>query len=983
MSDDAKATTGHATQDAKKFPVNLPKTDFPMKGNLSQLEPRMLAWWEEHQTYPRLLKQLEGKQPFLFNDGPPYANGHMHMGHALNKVLKDFVVKYHCMTGRPVDFIPGWDTHGLPIEQAVEKRLKDKKIDKRTMDREAFLDACRDYATEFVAIQTAEQQRLGLFARYDQPYLTLNPSYEAQVIRELAGFAKRGMLYRKKKPVYWDPWDQTALAEAEVEYAMLKVPSAFVGFPLDAASQQKLAAQVPAVAGRKVELLIWTTTPWTLPANLAVSVHPAFEYVLYALGERTVLVAKELLPKVLAELGEGELAVKDVALPGGPVQAAALADPTRVLGYVSGADLEHLTYVHPLLQDETRRPVILGDHVTLEAGTGLVHTAPGHGPDDYLVGLKYGLEPYSPVNARGAYEALPELEALGLAGLNVWAANPKVMELLAERGALFGDKDAVLETSYPHGWRSHKPLLFRATHQWFIPLDQEGTELRRAGLEEIEKVQWVPSWGKHRIVGMLEKRPDWCISRQRTWGVPIPVALCETEGCNGAHVSEDLMLKVADAVEKHGIAVWYSTPVTEFLPSPDFACPDCGQQAWRRETDILDVWFDSACSFAGVMEKRFGPGKVDLYLEGSDQHRGWFHSSLLVSTATRGRAPYKTVLTHGFVVDGAGEKMSKSKGNVVAPEKVINQYGAEVVRLWVAATDYRNDVRLGDVILKGLSEGYRKIRNTLRYALSNLYDFDPATDAVPVDALQPLDRWARAELASLVERTRAAYEAYEFHLVYAAVVDFCSGELSALYFDILKDRLYTSKTDGPLRRSAQTVLHEIADTLLRLLAPVMSFTAEEAWQHVPGKRAESVFFAGMPEVDATAKDAALVERYGKLFAVRSALQQQLLEPARREKRIGSSLEARVVLAADGAWKELLQAHVDELPALFIVSQVELVDAAPEGAVALELAGTADAGQVHAAQLEAAGEKCPRCWTYSTAIDATHELCPKCAEALAA
>src|SRR5690606_7223586 len=464
-----------------------------------------------------------------------------------------------------------------------------------------------------------------------------------------------------------------------------------------------------------------------------------------------------------------------------------------------------------------------------------------------LVGLRYGLEPYSPVNAYGAYEALPALEALGLAGLNVWKANPKVMELLSERGALFGDPSATLSTSYPHGWRSHKPLLFRATHQWFIPLDQEETRLRQAGLAQIGEVRWVPAWGKHRITGVPENRPDWCSSRQRTWGVPIPVALCQTEGCHGAHVSEEMMLKVADVVAERGIGAWYERPVTEFLPSPDTACEGCGTSNWARETDILDVWFDSACSFSAVMERHFGEGPVDLYLEGSDQHRGWFHSSLLVSTATRGRAPYRTCLTHGFVVDDKGEKMSKSKGNVVAPEKVVAQYGAEILRLWVAATDYRNDVRLGDVILKGLSEGYRKIRNTLRYALSNLYDFDPAKDAIPVEELLPLDRWARSQLSALVERTRAAYEDYEFHLVYSAVVDFCAGDLSAVYFDILKDRLYTSKADGHARRSAQTVLLEIAETLLRLLAPVMSFTSEEAWQHLPGEREESVFFAGMPE----------------------------------------------------------------------------------------------------------------------------------------
>jgi isoleucyl-tRNA synthetase len=981
MSDEGKATTGQTQEVQYKDTVNLPKTDFPMKGNLSQLEPKMLAWWEEQGTYAKLLEKNAGNPSFFFHDGPPYANGHLHMGHALNKVLKDIVVKYRNMSGQRCEYIPGWDCHGLPIEQAVEKRLKDKKIDKRTLGREEFLAKCREYALEFVGVQAAEQKRMGLFGRYEAPYLTLDFAYEAQEIRELGKFAGRGMLYRKKKPVYWCFTDQTALAEAEVEYDTLKTPSAYVAFrALPGALDRRFA---PQLGGKPVDLLIWTTTPWTLPANLAIAVNAELEYVLYALGERVVLVAKELLPRVLADVAAGEMAVKAVQLPGGEVSAAALSDASRILGYVQGSELEGVAYAHPFLEDGRERKVILGEHVTLDAGTGLVHTAPGHGPEDYQVGLRYGLEVYNPVKSDGRYEENPHLEKVGLQGMKVMEANAFIMKMLSEKGELLNPPDAAVDTSYPHCWRCRKPVIYRATHQWFIPMDQPGSELRKAALEQIDKaVKWIPDWGHHRIRGMLENRPDWTISRQRTWGVPIPVAMCE--GCDHAHVSEEMMGKVAARVEQAGVGVWYETPVTEFLPSADFECPSCGKSEWRRETDILDVWFDSASSFAAVMEKRLGSAKADLYLEGSDQHRGWFHSSLLVSTGTRGQAPYKACLTHGFVVDAQGRKMSKSTGNGVDPADVIKQYGAEVMRLWVAASDYRDDVRLSDTILKSNSEAYRKIRNTLRYALSNLYDFQPAPHAVPSAELLPLDRWARGRLADLVARVLRAYEAYEFHLVFSAVVDFCAVDLSALYFDILKDRLYTTRADGHARRSAQTVLHEVADTLLRLLAPLMSFTAEEAYQHLPGRKAPSVFLAGMPQPAADAKDAALAERYDKLLAVRGAVQ-GLLEQARRDKRIGASLEAQVVLSASGAVRTLLEAHLAELPSLFIVSQVRLVAEPGAGAQSLELSQAFGPGASVGAEVrEAEGAKCPRCWTYDPQVGtAAHALCPKCEVALAA
>ncbi|HEX8441082.1 isoleucine--tRNA ligase [Archangium sp.] len=959
--------TGAPPKDYKDT-VNLPKTDFPMKGNLAQLEPKMLGWWAERGIWGKILERRDGAEPFVLTDGPPYANGHIHAGHALNKVLKDIVVKYRNLAGRRCDYIPGWDTHGLPIEQAVEKRLKDKKIDKRTLEREDFLAKCREYALEFIDIQRTEFKRLGVLGDWENPYRTLDFSYEAQELRELATFARRGMLYRRKKPVYFCLYDQTALAEAEVEYEDHTSPSVYVAFQ----AGPEVAERVPKLQGRNVSFVIWTTTPWTLPANLAIAMNGEYEYVFYALGERVICVAKDLLPKVLAEVKADELAVKNVKVAGGEVEAASLVEPERILAYARGDELEGCTYQHVFYGRQGK--ILLGEHVTLEAGTGLVHTAPGHGQEDYEVGLKYGLDIYNPVRQDGRYD-----ESVGewLAGKRVFDANPTIIDVLVEKGVLLNDKSDKVKHSYPHCWRCHNPVILSATYQWFIPLEKQlggGKTFRQQVLDEVDRVQWVPSWGHSRIRGMLETRPDWCISRQRTWGVPIAIAYCE--GCEEAVISPELMEKVADAVEKEGAGVWYRTPVKEFLPA-GYACQKCGKTEFRRETDILDVWFDSACAFSAVSGRRQRM-PVDLFLEGSDQHRGWFHSSILVAVGTRDMSPYKACLTHGFVVDGAGEKMSKSRGNVVAPEKIIQQYGAEVLRLWVASSDYRNDVRLSDQILKGLSEGYRKIRNTIRYALSNLYDFEPAKDAVPAGELLPLDTWARGRLAEVVARVKKAYEAYEFHLVYATVVDFCAADLSAVYFDILKDRLYTTKATGHSRRSAQTVLHEVATVLLQLLAPVMSFTADEAWQFLPGKKAESVFLTDFPE-PAVKPDAALSEKYEKLFAVRGAVQ-GLLEAARRDKMIGSSLEARVVLSASGKAKEFLQANVADLPGLLIVSQVELADGAGEKAQALNVA-QALGEDVKAEVLSAKGEKCPRCWTYSEKVAGGAPVCEKCQEAL--
>jgi isoleucyl-tRNA synthetase len=967
-----------------KETLNLPRTEFPMKGNLHALEPRLLAQWEKAGTWKALLAANQARPAFLFHDGPPYANGRLHAGHALNKVLKDFVVKYQNMVGHRCDFIPGWDCHGLPIERAVEKRLKEEKVDRRTLSREDFLSRCRAYAQEFIDIQRAEFKRLGLFADWETPYTTLAFSYEAQEIRELAKVARRGLLYRKKKAVYWCVTDQTALAEADIEYEPHTSPSIVVAFRSEAAAgalakhgrREALASVFPFLKGRTVDLVIWTTTPWTLPANLAIAVHPDVEYVFYDLGPRVVVVAKELLARVLGEIAPEQMQLRTVKAHGEPVTAAALVEPERILGFATGRELEGFAYRHPFANRQGT--VVLGEHVTLEQGTGLVHTAPGHGAEDYAVGQAYGLEPYNPVLADGRFDDTvqpPELK-----GTRVFEANPRIVQRLVELGALLNRPGETITHSYPHCDRCKNPIIFRATPQWFIALDRpldggDGPSLRAAALREVEQaVEWIPEWGQQRIRGMLESRPDWTLSRQRTWGVPIPVALCTA--CGEGLVSPELMERVADAVAAEGAGAWYRLPLEHFLLHAP-PCPSCGKTAWSKGTDILDVWFDSACSFAAVMEPRSGPGPVDLYLEGSDQHRGWFHSSLLVSVATRERAPYRRVLTHGFVVDGEGRKMSKSLGNVVSAEKLVAQHGAEVVRLWVASSDYRDDVRLSEAILKSLAEGYRKIRNTFRYALSNLADFVPERDAVSDAELLPLDAWAQGRLNELVERVGRAYQAYEFHLVYHTVVEFCGNDMSALYFDISKDRLYTWKADGLPRRSGQTVLHRVARDLLRLLAPVMSFTAEEAWGYLPGVEPPSVFLAGLPKVSHPVPSE-LSERFERLFTVRSAVQKQL-EVARRDKRIGASLEAKVVLHATDGLHNLLTRQLAELPGLFIVSQVELAEAPTERMQLVSGVSGAEALGIEVRPAD--GAKCPRCWTYALEVAAGAPVCSKCQRAL--
>jgi isoleucyl-tRNA synthetase len=919
-----------------KHTLNLPKTDFPMRANLPQREPEMLKRWEAMDIYQRMQAVNAGKPKFILHDGPPYANNNIHLGQALNKILKDFIVKLKAMSGYLAPYIPGWDCHGLPIELQVEKRLGKAKS---TEDPREIIRRCRDHALQFVNIQREEFKRLGIFGDWEHPYLTLDPHYEAAEVRELGRFMASGVLYRRKKPVYWCSSCVTALAEAEVEYADHKSPSIYVAFKVD----EPLPAALQPLRGRDLSVIIWTTTPWTLPANLAIAFHPELDYVAVEVESKVYLVARGLLDATARALG--------------------WTDP-RELRQVRGADLAGGRARHPWIDRDS--VFLLGEHVTLEQGTGCVHTAPGHGHEDYLIGLENGLDIYCPVDAHGKFtNEVPEF-----AGQFVFKADEAVLAKLREVGALLGHEKYT--HSYPHCWRCKQPIIFRATEQWFIPMEQN--DLRARVLAEIDRVQWIPPWGRDRIRGMMESRPDWCISRQRVWGVPIVAVYCDA--CGEAIADPKVAEHAATKIAEHGAAIWFSGSNAELLP-PGFRCPSCGNaDQLRRERDILDVWFDSGVSHAAVVETRPELGnRADLYLEGSDQHRGWFHTSLLTAIGTGRRAPYAAVLTHGFFVDAEGKKMSKSLGNVVAPDALTNKYGAEVLRLWVSAADYRDDMRISTEILERLLEAYRRIRNTARFLLGNLYDFAPDRDRVALADMPELDRWIVHRTDALVERCRTAYDNYEFHLVYHSLNNFCVVDLSALYLDIVKDRLYCSAPASRERRAAQTAQWIVLDALTRLMAPILSFTADEIWMHAPAHtgKADSVFLAGFPALDASRRDEALATRWDRLLEVRAAVT-KALEEARKSGQIGHSLDARVELAASDGLRPALAEVAPELPALFIVSQVDLVqDLAGESSPLL--AGL----KVRVAT--ARGGKCERCWNYSEAIGshADHPgLCDRCA-----
>ncbi|MDA8226894.1 MAG: isoleucine--tRNA ligase [Desulfitobacterium hafniense] len=914
--------------------LNLPETDFPMRGNLPQKEPEILKKWEDNNLYEQVQQARSGRPQFILHDGPPYANGDIHLGHALNKVLKDIIVKYKTMVGYDAPYVPGWDTHGLPIEQQVIKKLG---VNRHAVSTLEFRSKCKEYAEKYVEIQRDQFKRLGVRGDWEKPYLTLHKEYEAAQIGVFGEMAKKGYIYKGMKPVYWCPSCETALAEAEIEYADKTSAAIFVKFPV-----KDGRGSIPQ---DQTYVVIWTTTPWTLPANLAISVHPDYEYAIVKVKEEYWIVAEGLLEQ-LRSTWNLELAVEKKVL---------------------GKDLEGVVCQNPLMERDS--VVICGEHVTLEQGTGCVHTAPGHGEDDFIVGKQYGLPVLCPVDHQGKFTT----DGGKYEGLKTDKANPVIIEDLQKSEALVHDEK--IKHSYPHCWRCKNPIIFRATEQWFASIDG----FREETLNEIEKVTWIPGWGKDRIYNMVADRGDWCISRQRTWGVPIPIFYCES--CGKEFINDATISKVQEIFKKEGSDAWFARSAEELLP--DGITCSCGGNKFRKETDIMDVWFDSGTSYSGVLRQREGLSyPADLYLEGSDQHRGWFNSSLSTSVAAFGQAPYKAVLTHGFLVDEQGRKMSKSLGNGVDPLQVVKEMGADILRLWVSSADYKSDVAASPRIMKQMSEAYRKIRNTLRFLLSNLNDFDPNTDRVAYSELAELDRWALLKLSQVIDRVLQGYERYEFHWVYHTVHNFCSVELSAIYLDIVKDRLYVEGKKSLTRRAAQTVLYDVLNALVRLVAPVLTFTADEIWPYVPGVSPDSnIQIEEMPQVKHEWRDEKLAEKWDKVLALRTDVT-KALENARQEKLINHPLTAQVHLYPTNEQYEFLK-QIPNLAEVFITSAVavhEPTEPKPEGVV---LGETNEGLGVFVQPAE--GAKCERCWMYHPAVGAndTHrDLCPRCLSVIA-
>lgn len=928
-----------------KDTLNLPQTDFPMKANLTQKEPLTLSFWEENKIYRRIQEKNRNNNHYILHDGPPYANGHIHIGHALNKILKDIIVKYKSMKGFYSPYVPGWDCHGLPIELQVDKNLGDRKDKLDILEKRRL---CKEYAAQFVGIQRDEFVRLGVFGDWQKPYLTMSNAYEATIVREFCKFVESGSVYKGKKPVHWCPSCITALAEAEVEYANKESPSIYVKFAID---DENLNRYLPQLKGKSVFVIIWTTTPWTLPANLAIAFHPDFDYAALEQGKEVYILAEGRLGALKEKIGlQGNVIYKK-----------------------QGRELEGMQALHPFIHRKSI--AVLGDFVSLEEGTGIVHIAPGHGEDDYETGLKYGLDIYAPVDKQGKFRFPQPEQDSPLQGKFVFKANTEIIDILKNKNRLI--KEESVTHSYPHCWRCKKPVIFRATEQWFISMDKN--RLREQSLSEIERAHWIPKWGRERIHGMVTGRPDWCISRQRAWGVPITILKCED--CEEFVTDSGVLFNIVKLVEQHSADIWFIKEPGELLP-PGFKCKKCSGAFFTKEMDILDVWFDSGVSHAAVLEtdERLS-WPADMYLEGSDQHRGWFQSSLLASVGTRGKAPYRTVLTHGFTVDGSGKKMSKSLGNVVAPQEVIKSNGAEILRLWVSAEDYRDDVRISKEILDRLTEAYRKIRNTCRFLLGNISDFDNMDYS---SHLLEIDRWAMSRLQTFTGKVTAAYDNFDFHEVFHCIYRFCVIDMSSFYLDVLKDRLYTFGADSGERRAAQWVLNQVLSTMTRLMAPILSFTAEEVWQSLKNSKQyaadrmqeieESVFLAPFPEVNAQYYDRSLEEKWDNLFMLRNEVN-KALEIKRAEKFLGNSLEAKIVLYLPDKYNMLVSENRDFLPTFFIVSAVELADRGLDGSYkSIEIEG------IEVGVERAAGAKCQRCWNRSEAVGTftdAPDICDRC------
>lgn len=928
-----------------KETLNLPETTFPMKANLLQKEPERVKKWERQNLYKSILDKRDKSKKYILHDGPPYANGNIHMGHALNKILKDIIVKIKSFQGYYAPYIPGWDCHGLPIEHQVDKELGKQKY---TLQKNDFRKKCREYAKKYIDIQKKEFIRLGILGDWDNPYITMDYEYEAVILSELYKFFNNGGIYKSAKPVYWCIDCVTALAEAEVEYNEHTSPSIYVKFRAESDVYKKLNV----AENEDLYFIIWTTTPWTLPANLGVALHPNFDYALVRINSSNnknlkskslIFVAKELIDNVIKDLNISSF---------------------DVIKVFKGSLLDKTNAIHPFYNRPSK--IILAEHVTIDQGTGLVHTAPGHGLEDYVVGLKYNLEVYNPVDDNGNF--VNNLELFG--GKNVFKANKEIVDYIDKNGSLLLMEE--IKHQYPHCWRCKKPVIYRATPQWFISM--EANNLRFNALKAIREVKWIPSWGENRIYSMIENRPDWCISRQRTWGVPIAVFICKN--CGNYYINKELQKKTVDLFKKEGADAWFHHPV-EFFIGSDTTCNHCGSHEFKKEEDILDVWFDSGSSHAAVCEKRAELAwPANMYLEGSDQHRGWFHSSLLESVGTRGKAPYKEVLTHGFVVDGSGKKMSKSFGNVITPFDIINKHGVEILRLWVSAEDYSEDIRLSNDIVNRLVESYRKIRNTARYMLGNIYDFNPDTDSVDFNEMMELDRYILIKWQQIKSRIYKAFNEYQFHIFYHTLLNFCVNDLSAFYIDVLKDRLYCERKTSIKRRSAQTSIFTIIKELAITIAPILSFTADEIWEHLQDftKKEASVFFEEFPEIK-DYNDSELENKMAFITSLKNEVNKKL-EAARANKTIGHPLDAKVIIGIDENEKQFL--HIDEtLEKIFIVSEVEFKNIADLDKKELV--------EKHRIIVETSKKpKCARCWNHSDTIgkNLTYiDICERCVNVL--